>query len=106
MVHQLALSQAIDGFLRFKLAAGMSPHTISDYGVSFRKLGGFLPDDPPMSQVGNQLACGLVLKRFGDFPRYGYIKFLQHLDRECNVFGVEKCNGNVAFGRLCPITAD
>jgi len=58
MVHQLALSQAIDGFLRFKLAAGMSPHTISDYGVSFRKLGGFLPDDPPMSQVGKDQVIG------------------------------------------------
>jgi hypothetical protein len=58
MVHQLALSQAIDGFLRYKLAAGMSPHTISDYGVSFRKLQAFLPDDPPLSHVGKENIVG------------------------------------------------
>ena len=42
---QLTLSQAIEGLIRFKTAAGLSPNTLRNYRTSFAKLAEFLGED-------------------------------------------------------------
>lgn len=46
MARDVSLSQAIDGFLLHKAAEGRSPHTLSDYRVSLRKLLTYCGDIP------------------------------------------------------------
>jgi len=46
MATKLSLSQACEGMIRYKMAAGKSEHTIVDYRSSFKKLHLFFPDDP------------------------------------------------------------
>jgi site-specific recombinase XerD len=38
MVHKFTFSQACEGMIRYKMATGRSPHTITDYRISFKKL--------------------------------------------------------------------
>ncbi len=38
MAHKITLAQACDGLIRYKTAVGLSPHTISDYKTTFKKL--------------------------------------------------------------------
>jgi site-specific recombinase XerD len=38
MAHQITLKQACEGLVQYKTAVGLSPHTISDYKNTFKKL--------------------------------------------------------------------
>jgi len=48
---EITLSQAIDGFFLEKRAEQKSPHTISDYRNSLRKLTTYLDGDPLLNQI-------------------------------------------------------
>ena len=50
-VKKLTVSQACDGLVLFKTAAGLSPHTIRNYRNSFKKLTLFFPEDPPFVSI-------------------------------------------------------
>jgi site-specific recombinase XerD len=47
----VTLSQASEGMLLYKKAAGKSQHTIRDYRCQLDKLKKFLPDDPPLESI-------------------------------------------------------
>lgn len=47
----LLLSQACEGMVHYKQAAGKSENTISDYRVTFKKLKLFFKSDPPISSI-------------------------------------------------------
>lgn len=51
MATQLTLSQACEAMIRYKIAAGKSIHTISDYRNSFKKLALFFPDNPIFTSI-------------------------------------------------------
>jgi integrase/recombinase XerD len=51
MVTQLTLSQACEAMIRYKIAAGKSTHTISDYRNSFKKLMLFLPGSTQFTSI-------------------------------------------------------
>ena len=55
MATKLSLSQACEGMIRYKMAAGKSEHTIVDYRSSFKKLHLFFPDDPPFSSISRPM---------------------------------------------------
>ncbi len=44
----LTLSQACTGFICYKIAVGMSPHTIADYRNAFNRLKMFYGDNDPL----------------------------------------------------------
>ena len=50
-MKQLALSQAIEGFLLEKQAQHLSPHTVADYTNAFRKLQAYLVADVPFAGI-------------------------------------------------------
>ena len=49
MATSLTFSQACEGLIYYKTAIGLSPHTLTDYRVSFAKLSKFLEGDPPFA---------------------------------------------------------
>jgi len=51
MVTQLTLAQACEAMIRYKIAAGKSTHTISDYRNSFKKLMLFLPGSTKFTSI-------------------------------------------------------
>src|SRR5574337_1098382 len=51
MSTHLTLSQACEGMIHYKQAAGVSPNTIADYRVSFKKLGLFFEQDPEFASI-------------------------------------------------------
>jgi integrase/recombinase XerD len=51
MVHQFTLSQAFNGMILEKRAAGLSPHTIADYFNTLKKLQNYFEDDPPFTSI-------------------------------------------------------
>ena len=55
MVHSLTLSQAFNGMILEKRAAGISPHTISDYLNTLKKLKTFFDDDPLFTSITRTL---------------------------------------------------
>ena len=50
-LHAISLSQACDGMILAKQAAGRSPNTINNYLNAFGKLRLFLPDNPPLADI-------------------------------------------------------
>jgi integrase/recombinase XerD len=54
MVRPLSLSQACEGFIHYKKATGLSPHTILDYQTTLKKLHGFFKDNPPLVSLGRE----------------------------------------------------
>ena len=54
MVPPLPLSQACEGFIHYKKATGLSPHTILDYQVTLKKLHAFFTDDPPLASLSRE----------------------------------------------------
>jgi integrase/recombinase XerD len=50
-MKSITLSQACEGMIRYKQAAGKSDNTISDYRVTFKKLFIHFPDDPPIAAL-------------------------------------------------------
>lgn len=63
----LTLSQACTGFIYYKTAVGMSPHTIADYRNTFNKLKMFYGDNDPV---------------FGKIPRQQMVDFFAWLQNE------------------------
>ncbi len=51
MSTNLTLSQACEGMLHYKQAAGLSPNTIADYRVTFKKLHLFFDQDPQFAGI-------------------------------------------------------
>ena len=51
MKTKITLSSAIDGYLLYASARRLSPHTITDYQNTFRKLQAHLVDDPPLAAI-------------------------------------------------------
>jgi len=51
MSTNLALSQAFEGFVNFKIASGKAPSSIASYRNSFKKLKAFLKTDPRLAAV-------------------------------------------------------
>ena len=54
MAHKkssLTLSQACEGMIHYKTAAGKSPHTISDYRNSFKKLKEYFAKNPRLADI-------------------------------------------------------
>ena len=49
--NHLTLSQAVEGLIRFKTAAGLSPNTLRNYRNSFAKLADFLGEDRPLAEI-------------------------------------------------------
>ena len=45
------LSQIIQGYTLNAQARQLSPHTLTDYHNTFRKLAAFLETDPPFDQI-------------------------------------------------------
>ena len=57
----LKLSQACEGFLRYKTATGKSVNTLADYRTSFQKLPLFFTADPPLASIDrDQIICFFV----------------------------------------------
>jgi site-specific recombinase XerD len=56
----LTLSQVIDGYNLAAQARRLSPHTLNDYSVTFRKLVAFLAADPPFLQISKQQLEGFL----------------------------------------------
>jgi len=54
------LTQVIDAFLSFKKAQRLSPHTISDYSVTYRKIRNFIGDDPPFVAIRVEHVCDFM----------------------------------------------
>ena len=54
MVPPLFLSQACEGFIHYKKATGLSPHTILDYQATLKKLRAFFTDDPPLGSLDRE----------------------------------------------------
>ncbi len=50
-MDKLTFSQSVNGYLMAAQARRLSPHTIQDYQVTFRKFAEFLEDDPPIEDV-------------------------------------------------------
>jgi site-specific recombinase XerD len=50
----LTFSQVVDGYNLAAQARRLSPHTINDYNVTFRKFAVFLEADPPFLQISKQ----------------------------------------------------
>ncbi len=50
-LDSLKLSQACEGFIRYKTAIGKSTNTLADYRNSFLKLRLFFKDDPPFVAI-------------------------------------------------------
>jgi len=48
---KLTFSQAIDGFVYDKETAGLSPHTLADYGNAFSKFKAYLDGDPLLNEI-------------------------------------------------------
>jgi integrase/recombinase XerD len=68
MSKNLTLSQAVDGLLLYKKAAGKSQHTINDYRCQLGKLKTFLPGDPPLASITRE-----QLTQFFAWLRDGYV---------------------------------
>jgi len=66
MAHKLTLKQACAGLIHYKKAVGLSPHTISDYKATFKKLFMFFDEDTP----------------FGDLDRKKMVEFFAWLQDE------------------------
>jgi integrase/recombinase XerD len=49
--HAVSLSQAIEGYFIAARARRLSPHTLADYGRTFRKLCDFLDADPALESI-------------------------------------------------------
>jgi integrase/recombinase XerD len=49
--NNLTFSQAVEGLIRFKTAAGLSPNTLRNYRNSFAKLADFLGTDRPLAEI-------------------------------------------------------
>jgi integrase/recombinase XerD len=64
----ITLSQAVDGLLLYKKAAGKSQHTINDYRCQLGKLRRFLPGDPPLASITRE-----QLTQFFAWLRDGYV---------------------------------
>jgi integrase/recombinase XerD len=47
----LTLSQACEGLIRYKVATGLSPHTVRNYRTSFAKLQTYFAKDPPFGSI-------------------------------------------------------
>lgn len=52
MARSFTLSQAFNGMILEKRAAGISPHTVSDYLNTLKKVQAFFDDDPPFASIG------------------------------------------------------
>ena len=69
MVPKLLFSLACEGFIHYKSATGKSPHTISDYRVTFKKLAEFLKDDPAFAAITRQK----LIEFFSSDPSHGIV---------------------------------
>jgi hypothetical protein len=49
--QKIKLSQACEGMIRYKQAAGKSDATIYDYRVTFKKLALYFKEDPPFADI-------------------------------------------------------
>lgn len=58
MATTILLSRACEGMIRFKVAVGMSSHTISDYRTSFKKALLFFKNDPPLGSITRDQLVG------------------------------------------------
>lgn len=58
MSGSIPLSTAIEGFFRYMRAVGRSPHTISDYSYTFKKLTRYFPDDPAIGSLTKDKLVG------------------------------------------------
>jgi integrase/recombinase XerD len=67
-VKKIALSQACEGLILFKTAAGRSPHTIRNYRNAFKKLHMFFSADPPFDSITRA-----QLAHFFAWLRDGYV---------------------------------
>ncbi len=47
----LTLSQAFDGFIYYKTATGKSPHTLSDYRITRKKVLAYFTADPVFTSI-------------------------------------------------------
>jgi len=54
MVHKITLTQACEGLIRAKTAAGLSPHTIADYKNTFKKLFLFFDGGIPLQDISRK----------------------------------------------------
>lgn len=54
MTPQLSLVRACEGFIHYKKATGLSPHTILDYQAALKKLHVFFADDPPVASLNRE----------------------------------------------------
>ena len=54
MVHKITLTQACEGLIRAKTAAGLSPPTIADYKNTFKKLFLFFDGGIPLQDISRK----------------------------------------------------
>jgi integrase/recombinase XerD len=57
---KLTLSQAIEGFILYKTATGVSERTVSTYRTSFHKLTHYLHGDPPLIKIDRQTVVAFL----------------------------------------------
>jgi len=54
MVHKITLKQACHGLIHYKTAVGLSPHTISDYKTTFKKLFLFFEEETLLKDISRK----------------------------------------------------
>ncbi len=60
IIPQLPLSQAIEDFAEAKKAKRLSPNTLNDYSITFRKFQAFFPADPPLAEITARQVRGFL----------------------------------------------